>query len=71
MFDLGAYNLKFWNKYYISQEECFTDAYVEKVFKSEFFCTHTNQLHTILEDKYDKEELNKSMKEKLQHLMEY
>ena len=46
------------------------NAYVEEIHKQEQVRTSTKQLCVILDDKYEKTDLNKVAKNKCQHLIE-
>ena len=70
MVDLGMYECKDSNTGKIAPKEYFTSAYVEEVFELEHVRTSTKISHIILDAKYKKEDLNKAMKNKFQHLTE-
>ena len=56
--DLGTYEFKEVEMGDITPKELFMNAYTEKVHESEQVHTSTKQLLVILDDKYDKADLN-------------
>ena len=70
MFNWGTYEFKDLNTGEIAPKEFFMNAEVEEVYDSEQFRTSTKVLSIILYDKYEKEYLNKIIKNKCQPLIE-
>ena len=59
--DLGAHEFNYLNTGKIKSEEVFMNAYAEEIHKSEQVRTSTRRLRAILDDKYEKSDLNKVM----------
>ena len=70
MIDLGTYEFKDLNIGNITTKESFTNAYAEEIYELEQVFNSTKESNVILDDKYNKADLNKVMKNQCQHLIE-
>ena len=70
MVDPGADEFNNLNTGKITPEYIFTNAYTEEIHESGQVRTYTKQLRVILDDKYEKEELYKVMKNQCQTFTE-